>query len=292
MRTAIVTDTNSGLTVQQGQEMGVFVLPMPVVIDGKDFFEGKDLTQDEFYQELLAGKDITTSQPTPESVMDLWDRVLKDYDELVHIPMSSGLTGAVQTAKLLAQDYNGRVFVCDNHRISVTQRQSVLDAIELAKRGYRAEKIGRILEKNGPESTIYIMLDTLQYLKKGGRITPAAAALGTIFHIKPVLTIQGGKLDAFAKARTVKQGKNLMLTAVQHDMKTRWNDTDGTKVHLAMAHTRNFEAIEVFKKEYEALFPGQEIFVDQLPLSIAVHIGPGSLALTATKRLNFEDPDD
>ena len=285
MRTAIVTDTNSGLSVQQGKEIGVFVLPMPVVIGGKDYFEGLNLTQDEFYRELDAGADITTSQPTPESVMNLWDTVLKDYDELVHIPMSSALTGAVQTAKMLAQDYEGRVFVADNHRISVTQRQAVLDALELVKRGYPAEKICRVLEETGKESTIYIMLDTLHYLRKGGRITPAAAALGTIFHIKPVLTIQGGKLDAFAKARTVKQGKALMLTAIQHDLKTRWDDTDGSKMHLAMAHTRNFEAVRAFQQEFQELFPGQEIFVDQLPLSIAVHTGPGSLALAASRRL-------
>ena len=288
MRTAIVTDTNSGLSVQQGKEMGVFVLPMPVVIGGKDYFEGLNLTQDEFYRELDAGADITTSQPTPESVMNLWDTVLKDYDELVHIPMSSALTGAVQTAKMLAQDYEGRVFVADNHRISVTQRQAVLDALELVKRGYPAEKICRVLEETGKESTIYIMLDTLHYLRKGGRITPAAAALGTIFHIKPVLTIQGGKLDAFAKARTVKQGKALMLTAIQHDLKTRWDDTDGSKMHLAMAHTRNFEAVRAFRQEFQELFPGQEIFVDQLPLSIAVHIGPGSLALAASRRLALD----
>lgn len=288
MRTAIVTDTNSGLSVQQGKEIGVFVLPMPVVIGGKDYFEGLNLTQDEFYRELDAGADITTSQPTPESVMNLWDTVLKDYDELVHIPMSSALTGAVQTAKMLAQDYEGRVFVADNHRISVTQRQAVLDALELVNRGYPAEKICRVLEETGKESTIYIMLDTLHYLRKGGRITPAAAALGTIFHIKPVLTIQGGKLDAFAKARTVKQGKALMLTAIQHDLKTRWDDTDGSKMHLAMAHTRNFEAVRAFRQEFQELFPGQEIFVDQLPLSIAVHIGPGSLALAASRRLALD----
>ena len=224
MKTAIITDSNSGITPEAGERMGVHVLPMPVLIGEQEYFEGVNLTQEEFYAQMEAGADITTSQPSPESVLEMWDRVLKDHDEIVYIPMSSGLTGSVATARMLAEDYGGRVQVADNHRISVTQRQSVADACAMVKAGWDAQRIREFLEKTGPESSIYIMLETLTYLKKGGRITPAAAALGTLLRLKPVLTIQGEKLDAFAKARTVKQGKDMMIKAVEHDLASRWND--------------------------------------------------------------------
>ena len=205
MRVAIVTDSNSGITQEQGTELGISVLPMPFMIDGETYFEDIDLSQEEFYQRMNAGADISTSQPSPKAVTDLWDGLLKDYDAVVHIPMSSGLSGACQTARMLAEDYDGRVQVVNNHRISVTQRQSALDARDLAAKGYSAEQIREILERTHRDSIIYITVDTLKYLKKGGRITPAAAALGTLLKIKPVLTIDGEKLDAFSKARTIKQ---------------------------------------------------------------------------------------
>lgn len=208
MRTAIVTDSNSGITQIQARELGVFVLPMPFTINGQDYYEDINLTQREFYEKLKDGSDISTSQPSPESVTNLWDEILKDYDQIAHIPMSSGLSGSCQTALMLAEDYEGKVEVVNNQRISVTQRQSVLDARQMAERGKTAGEIKEYLEATKFDSSIYIMLDTLKYLKKGGRITPAAAALGTLLKLKPVLQIQGEKLDAFAKARTVKQAKS------------------------------------------------------------------------------------
>ena len=203
MNIAIVTDSNSGITQQQGKELGISVIPMPFMIDGKTYFEDIDLNQKDFYQMLASGADISTSQPSPEAVTDMWDRLLEEHEAVVHIPMSSGLSGSCQTAMMLAQDYEGRVFVVNNQRISVTQRQSVLDAMAMAEKGYTAEQIKTRLEETKFDSSIYITVDTLKYLKKGGRITPAAAALGTLLRIKPVLTIQGEKLDAFTKVRTM-----------------------------------------------------------------------------------------
>ena len=286
MRTAVVTDSNSGITQAQGKELGIYVLPMPFMIDGKEYFEDITLSRKEFYERMAGDADITTSQPSPESVMELWDRILEEYDEIVHIPMSSGLSGSCQTALMLAEEYDGRVHVVDNHRISVTQRQAVLDAKKMADRGLSGGEIAEQLRKTGPDSTIYIMVDTLKYLKKGGRITPAAAALGTLLRLKPVLTIQGEKLDAYAKARTLKQAKSMMLSAIARDLSARWGDTDGSGSCLQIAHTENEEEALLLKEELAANFPAAEIYVDALPLSIACHIGPGSLAIAATKKLD------
>ncbi|MDY5483515.1 MAG: DegV family protein [Clostridium sp.] len=286
MRTAVVTDSNSGITQAQGKELGIYVLPMPFMIDGKEYFEDITLSRKEFYERMAGDADITTSQPSPESVMGLWDRILEEYDDIVHIPMSSGLSGSCQTALMLAEEYDGRVHVVDNHRISVTQRQAVLDAKKMADRGLSGGEIAEQLRKTGPDSTIYIMVDTLKYLKKGGRITPAAAALGTLLRLKPVLTIQGEKLDAYAKARTLKQAKSMMLSAITRDLSARWGDTDGSGSCLQIAHTENEEEALLLKEELAANFPAAEIYVDALPLSIACHIGPGSLAIAATKKLD------
>ncbi len=286
MRTAVVTDSNSGITQAQGKELGIYVLPMPFMIDGKEYFEDITLSRKEFYERMTGDADITTSQPSPESVMGLWDRILEEYDDIVHIPMSSGLSGSCQTALMLAEEYDGRVHVVDNHRISVTQRQAVLDAKKMADRGLSGGEIAEQLRKTGPDSTIYIMVDTLKYLKKGGRITPAAAALGTLLRLKPVLTIQGEKLDAYAKARTLKQAKSMMLSAIARDLSARWGDTDGSGSCLQIAHTENEEEALLLKEELAANFPAAEIYVDALPLSIACHIGPGSLAIAATKKLD------
>lgn len=283
---AIVTDSNSGITPAQAKELGVYVLPMPFMINGETFFEEISLTGKEFYEYMEKGAEIITSQPSPDSVMKLWDELLKEHDEVVHIPMSSGLSGSCQTAIMLAQDYDGKVEVVNNQRISVTQRQSVLDAKMLADKGHSAKEIREILEADKFNSSIYIMLDTLYYLKKGGRITPAAAALGTLLRLKPVLTIQGEKLDAYAKARTITQAKSIMLNALKNDIETRFGGVhnDGN-IYLQMAHTANEEAILEFKKELAAFLPGYEIHIDPLSLSVACHIGPGSLAIACCKKM-------
>ena len=286
MRIGIVTDSNSGITQAQAARMGVFVLPMPFTIDGQDYFEDISLTQREFYEKLREGSDIATSQPSPEAVMNLWDQVLREYDQVVHIPMSSALSGSCQTARMLAEDYGGRVQVADNRRISVTQLQAAADAVQMAGEGMDAAQIRQKLEETGPDSSIYITVDTLKYLKKGGRITPAAAALGTLLRIKPVLTIQGGKLDAFAKARTMKQAKTIMLAALSRDLEQRFEDPEAERTHLEIAHTDSEEAALELKEELQAAFPKTgEIVMTPLSLSISCHIGPGALAVACTKAL-------
>ena len=282
---AVITDSNSGITQQQAEELGIFVLPMPFMIDGEEYFEGINLTVEEFFEKLKSDKEISTSQPTPESVLSLWDRLLNEgYDEIVHIPMSSGLSSSCQTAIVLADDYDGRVQVVNNQRISVTQRQSVLDAIHLAEAGKSAVEVREILEKEKLEASIYIMLDTLTYLKRGGRITPAAAALGNLLRLKPVLQIQGEKLDAFAKARTAKQGKSIMIEAMKKDIHDRFHDNENGDIAIEIAHTENLEAAMELKKELEQVFPGTDIYVDHLSLSVSCHIGPGSLAIACAKK--------
>ncbi len=283
---ATVTDSNSGITQKQAKELGVYVLPMPFTINGQTFYEDIDLTQEQFYEKLEEGAEIATSQPTIESVVGLWNELLQTYDQIIHIPMSSGLSGSCATAMAMAQDYEGKVFVVDNQRISVTQRQSALDALELANQGMDAETIREKLLKNKLESTIYITLDTLKYLKKGGRITPAAAALGTILRIKPVLQIQGEKLDAYAKARTVKQAKTIMVDAIKTDIRERFgNDASPENVWIAVAHTNNRANAEIFRDELLQEFPNHDIYIDSLSLSVSCHIGPGALAVTCTKKL-------
>ena len=287
MKIAVVTDSNSGITQAQGKELGITVLPMPFMIDGNEFFEDISLTQQEFYGKMEEDMDISTSQPSPESIVELWEALLEEYDGIVHIPMSSGLSGSCQTTLMLAEEFDGRVQVVNNHRISVTQRQSALDALEMAGKGMDAVQIKEVLERTGSESTIYITVDTLKYLKKGGRITPAAAALGTLLRLKPVLTIQGEKLDAFAKARTMKQAKSMMISAIQHDLETRWDDKEGKKTHLEIAHTNCEEAALQLKEELLELFPDTDIHIDPLSLSVACHIGPGALAIAAVKKLEI-----
>ncbi len=284
-RVAIVSDSNSGITQAQAKELGVTILPMPFFAGDKTYYEDIDLNQEQFYQLLTDNVDISTSMPLVGNVTDTWDRLLEEYDEIVHIPMSSGLSGSCETAIMLSQDYDGKVQVVNNQRISVTQRQSVLDAMELAKQGKSAAEIKEILERDKFESSIYIMVDTLYYLKKGGRITPAAAALGTLLKLKPVLQIQGEKLDAFAKARTVKQAKNIMIEAMKNDFAKRFNDPTGEHIYLEMAYTHDKEAAEAFKAEVQEAFPGMEIHMDPLSLSVSCHIGPGALAVACSKKL-------
>ena len=285
-KVAVITDSNSGITQAQAKEMGIFVLPMPFFINDETYFEDISLTQEQFYEMLKGGAEIHTSQPSPESVMQLWDEVLKEYDEIVHIPMSSGLSSSCESAIMLAQDYDGKVQVVNNQRISVTQRQSALDAKLLVSKGMSAMEIKNFLEEDKFNSSIYIMLDTLYYLKKGGRITPAAAALGTLLKLKPVLQIQGEKLDAFAKARTTNQGKSIMINAIKKDIETRFGGmTEDKHIWLEIAHTANAEAAEAYKAEILEQFPGYDIHIDPLSLSVACHIGPGALAFACCKKI-------
>ena len=285
-KVAILTDSNSGLTMTEAENLGIHLLPMPFFINGNTHLEGVDLTEEEFYQQLSDNAEISTSMPAVSDVTDMWDRLLEDHEEVVYIPMSSGLSSSCETAIMLSQDYDGKVQVVNNQRISVTQKQSAIDAKTLASRGMNAAQIRQYLEDWKFESSIYIMVDTLYYLKKGGRITPAAAALGTLLKLKPVLQIQGEKLDAFAKARTIKQAKSIMIQAMLDDCKNRFGDEGGKTVHLYIAHTQNREAAEEFRKEIAEHFPDQEIEIDPLPMSIACHIGPGSLAIACSKRID------
>lgn len=283
-KVAIITDSNSGITSELGKKLGIFVLPMPFTIEEKEYFEGITLSQEEFYERLTRDEDISTSQPSPESVLKLWEDVLQDYEEVVHIPMSSGLSGSCETAIALADEFDGRVQVVNNQRISITQRRSVMDALALAKEGKNATQIREQLEEEKLEASIYITLTTLKYLKKGGRITPAAAAIGTMLRLKPVLQIQGEKLDAFSKARTLNQAKTTMIDAIRNDIETRFGGMDAHQVFLDIAHTNNYEEAERFKAEVEEAFPGYRVgYVDPLSLSVSCHIGDGALALACTK---------
>lgn len=283
----VVTDSNSGITPDEAKMLGVEVLPMPFYIDEQMYYENIDLTQEQFYEKLTAGGDIKTSMPLVGDVTDKWDEFLKENDEIVYIPMSSGLSSSCETAYMLSQDYDGRVQVVNNQRISVTMRQSVIDAKNLAEAGKNAAEIKQILEDAKFESSIYIMVDTLNYLKKGGRITPAAAALGTLLKLKPVLQIQGEKLDAFAKARTVKQAKSIMIDAMKSDFEKRFNNPDGSQINLEMAYTHDVAAAEAFKEEVQAAFPNNEIVMNPLSLSVSCHIGPGALAIACSKKIEY-----
>ncbi len=282
-KVAIVTDSNSGITQSEGKDMNISVIPMPFFIDDKLYYEDIDLTQEQFYEKLEGGAKISTSQPAVGDVTALWDKLLKDYDQIVHIPMSSGLSSSCETAYMVSQDYEGKVCVVNNQRISVTQRRSVMCAMEMADEGANAEEIRDYLEKTKFDSTIYITLNTLEYLKKGGRITPAAAALGTLLKIKPVLQIQGEKLDAFSKARTMKLAKKIMTDAIKADLKNRFDSKDGSGCYLDIAYTKDRDAAEEFKKEIVSEFKDEGLFINPLSLSISCHIGPGALAVTATK---------
>ena len=286
-KVAVLTDSNSGITQVDAKELGVYVIPMPFFINNETYYEDIDLTQEQFYEKLVDGVDISTSMPMVGNVTDTWDKLLQEYDEIVYVPMSSGLSSSCETAYMLSQDYDGKVQVVNNQRISVTQRQSVMDAKELAENGKSAAEIKEILEKNKMESSIYIMVDTLSYLKKGGRITPAAAALGTLLRLKPVLQIQGERLDAFAKARTVKQAKSIMIEAMKKDFKERFESEDGSKMHLEMAYTHDLAQAEQFKKEVQEAFPNNEIIMQPLSLSVSCHIGPGAIAIACSKKIEY-----
>ncbi len=284
MRVAVVTDSNSGITQEEARDIeGLFVLPMPFFINEEIFFEDITLTQGEFYEKLEGDADIKTSQPSPGEVMDLWDKVLADYDQLVYIPMSSGLSKSCETAIMLSDDYTGKVFVVDNQRISITMRRSVTDALEMAKNGMDGQAIKEKLEEEKLQSSIYITLETLKYLKKGGRITPAAAAIGTVLNIKPVLQIQGEKLDAFSKVRGKDAGRKKMIEAIKHDLETRFAGCRD-KMHIDIAYSGNPTEAQGWLKEIQEAFPEfTDIVMNPLSLSVSCHIGKGALAVAATK---------
>ena len=282
---AIVTDSNSGITQAQGKELGIHVIPMPFYINEELFFEDITLTQDEFYQKLAEDAEISTSQPSPGDVIDLWEKLLEEYDEIIHIPMSSALSSSCETAFMLAKEFEGKVHIIDNQRISVTMRQSVLDAIEMAEMGMTASEIEKVLMREKLEASIYITVDTLKYLKKGGRVTPAAAALGTVLNLKPVLQIQGGKLDSYAKVRGMKAAKKNMIEAIRNDIEQRFA---GKHVQLMIAYTCSEEEAMKWKEELEAKFPEHEItHVDRLSLSVSCHIGPGAIAVACCMKMDI-----
>lgn len=293
-KVAILTDSNSGITQEQGKALGIPVIPMPFYIDDKLFYEDITLTQEQFYKYLETDAEIHTSMPVVGDVLDRWNSLLKEYDEIVYIPMSSGLSSSCATARTLAEDFDGRVQVVNNQRISVTQRQSVLDAQALARQGWDAAQIREYLEKTKFDSSIYIYLPSLKYLKKGGRVTGAAAALGTLLRIKPVLQIQGEKLDAFAKCRTVKMSKMTMLKAIEDDIRDRFlcaDDLDSVWISGAYSGARD-EEVEEWLSEVQAAYPGKKIVMQPLSLSISCHIGPGALAVTCTKKLPENNGED
>ncbi len=281
-KTAIVTDSNSGITPAEAEELGIYLVPMPFFIDGELFYEGVNLSHEDFYSKMAAGADISTSQPTPGAVLDLWDTLLEDHDELVYIPMSSALSGSCATAEALAEDYDGRVTVVDNQRISATQRQSVLDAVSMVNDGQDASRINEVLLRDKLEASIYITVDTLKYLKKGGRITAAAAAFGTVLGIKPVLQIQGEKLDAFAMAHGMKSAKKQMLDAVEKDLETRFAGKKG--VYVAAAYTCSDDEAKLWAEEIRARF-GERFngYIALLSLSVACHTGPGAYGVGCVK---------
>ncbi len=284
---AILTDSNSGITPKEAQEAGVFVLPTPVYIDDRLYYEGVDISNDEFYERQAAGANIKTSMPVVGEVMDEWDRLLEEHDQVIYIPLSSGLSASCQTAEAMAEEdeYDGRVFVVDNRRISVTMKLSVYEAKKLADEGKDAPYIKVFLERTAADSYIYLMVDTLEYLKKGGRITPAAAAIGSMLRIKPVLSIYGDKLDSFAKARTAKQAKEIMIEAIMTDLKEKLKDPEAKDTIVSLAYTRDREPAEAFREELQELFPSKKITVDPLSLVVACHTGPGAIGITVSRSL-------
>lgn len=287
MKTAIVTDSNSGITQAEAEKLGITVIPMPVLIDGGLYYEDLTLSQEQFYEKLKSNANVSTSQPNPVEVGEIWSKILKDYDTIICIPMSSGLSETCHTLSHYAESevqFKGKVYVVDNQRISITQRQSVYDALKMASEGKTAQEIYDYLMQTKMQSSIYIMVATLKYLKKGGRLTPAVAAIGTLLKIKPVLQIQGEKLDQYAKVRKVSDAKSTMIKAIKHDLETRFADLRAQgKIVLSLAHTQNTEEIEKFKEEIHEEFPDLEItFIDPLSLSVSCHIGPGALAVACS----------
>ena len=276
-----MTDTNSGITTQEGQDLNIFVLPMPVIVDGKDYLECVDISHSQLYRMILEGKDVSTSQPSPGSLIDMWKAILAEgYDELVYIPMSSGLSSTCTTASALAEDFGGRVHVVDNHRISVTLRDSILEAKQMAEEGISGDRIKEYLEKEGSHSSIYIAVNSLDLLRKSGRVTASAAAIATVMHIKPILTIQGGKLDSFSKARGVKHCELRILEAVRDDIRNRFSDIPASRLSIGAAGTfQNFEDELAWLSAVQQAFPDHPSFYNKLSCSIACHVGVDAIGI-------------
>ena len=280
---AIVTDTNSGITQEEAKKLGIYLIAMPFFINDNTYYEGITLSQEEFFKKLEADKNISTSQPSPGTVIELWDNLLKDYDYILHIPMSSGLSSSMETARMLSSDYEGKVLVVDNKRISVTFRQSILDALYLIEKGLSAKEIQEILEKEALESIIYVTVDTLKYLEKGGRITPAVAALGSMFNIKPVLLIDGGKLDTYKKVRGLKSAQKAMIEAIKNDIENRFKGTDYL---IQTAYSGDLEQGKKWNETVKQAFPEHDVYNDVLPMSICCHVGPGASGITCVKKIS------
>lgn len=287
MRIAIMTDENSGIPMEEAQARGIFMMKMPFFVNGELRFHGKDMTFEQFYQYLDEGAEVSTSQPSPGDVIDMWNKILADgYDEIVYIPMSSGLSESCNSAKVFAEEFDGKVHVVDNHRISITMEQSVYDAVIYAEQGMSAKEIKERLEKEAYDASIYIAVDTLSYLKKGGRVTAAAAAIGTVLNLKPVLTIQGEKLDAYAKERGMKKARHVMIDAMKKDLEKRFAKLDESgeyKISISYSHVDD-ETLQSWIDEVKEAFPGRSIGARPLSLSIACHIGPGALAVAGFRR--------
>lgn len=288
MRICVITDDNSGFTKKEAAEIGIKVLRMPIIVDGEVFFQDENLSYDQFFKFLEEDKDIKTSQPSPGDVLKIWDEALKEYDAIIHIPMTSGLSESCHSAQLLAEqeEYKGKVFVVDNHRISITLKRSVYDALNLIKQGKNPAEIKQILEETKSDSSIFVMVDTLKYLKKGGRVTPAGAALGATLHVKPVLQIMGGKLDAYAKVMGVKKAKRTMLDAIQHELENKFKNYSKDELDFAVAYTYDEEASIEWQKEVEEKFGVTNTIRNPLSLSVSTHIGPGALAIAVSRKIN------
>ncbi len=288
-KVAVVSDSNSGITQAEAKKLGIDIVPMPFMIGNKTYYEDINLSREKFFRKMAKEEQIVTSQPAPTEVLKVWDRVLKDYEEIVYIPMSSGLSGSCQSARMLSSDYDGRVQVVNNQRISVTQKRSCLDAVQMAEYGMNAREICEELERVRFDASIYITLETLQYLKRGGRITPAAAAIGSLLRIKPVLQIKGEKLDAFAKARTMAQAKSTMIKAMKNDIANLYGGLDHEGIWLYAVDAQYPEAIDQFRQEIETAFPNFHVEQDHLSLSVCCHIGPEALAIACSKKLNIPE---
>lgn len=273
---AITTDTNSGITPEEAGKRGIPLLAMPFILDGQEYFECVDMTYEEFFERLANGAEVSTSQPSVYSLTSFWDNVLNTYDYIVHVPMSSALSSSCDTAKGIAKNYDGKVFVVDNKRISISQAQSVYDAQKMVQDGMSAEDIVKKLEANAYGNSIYLAVNTLELLKKSGRVTKAGAALATVLNLKPVLQIQGGKLDAFAKARGMANAKKTMLQAAKNDLADRFA---GKKVRVDIAYSGALEPALEWQKEVQKFFGDKELKMYRLPLSICCHVGAGVAAL-------------
>lgn len=286
MKIAVATDTNSGITMEAGRKRGIYVLPMPVMIDGNTYFEGMDITNEQLYDAMKQHRDISTSQPSPGQLIDFWDEILQDgYEEIVYIPMSSGLSASCESAMMFAKDYDGKIQVVDNHRISVTQEESVYAALELAKQGYTAAQIKMYLEKWAYDASIYVSVDSMEYLKKGGRVTPAAATIATVLNLKPVLTIQGDKLDAYAKVRGMKQAEAKMIEAVKHDRETRFAQVPDSLLQIETAGTFEKETLaSAWLTMVQNAFPDIAVSYVHLPCSLSCHVGMNAAGVAIMKK--------